>query len=107
LNSQRNPCSACSAVSALNVVSLRSGRTSTFSRPGAVPGDAMLRDLPVQRLSIQTEHPGGGGLVAVDGAQRAQNMFPFDVGEPPAGGAAPIRRRLISEPVGQILRVDH
>ena len=64
-------------------------RLTYDERPVALPrADAMLRQLPVKRFPIQAEHSGGGGLVALDGAQRADDVLAFDVCQAPAPGSA-------------------
>jgi hypothetical protein len=45
--------------------------------------DPMQGELSVQRLSIETQHSRGGGLVAGHVAQRADDVLAFDVGETP------------------------
>ena len=55
----------------------------------------MLDQLPVQRLSVEAEHPRGGSLVSGCVAKRAGDVLAHDVGEPPAAGPDGRGRRLV------------
>jgi hypothetical protein len=50
--------------------------------------DPMLRQLPVERFSVQAEHPCGRSLIARDGPKGSNDMFAFDIRQSAARAAA-------------------
>jgi hypothetical protein len=62
----------------------------------------MLRQLPVQRLPIQTEHPRGGCLVARNRVKRVDDVVAFDVGQSPTS-RSPSVGRAAPDAVGKVV----